>query len=220
MTPYYEKDGITIYNADSREVVNNIGNVDLLLTDPPYGIDGGRGGNRQRGKGKYASCLWDDNAEYIYNVVLPIINNCLEISTRGIITPGIFKMHLYPAPTDIGCFYTPASVSYGPWGHVTFNPILYYGKDPRSGKGPWPTGKQITEGPSTKKHPCAKPLNAWQWLLAKGSLDSDDLVLDPFMGSGTTLRVAKNLGRKAIGIEIEEMYCEIAVERLSQEVLF
>ena len=55
-------------------------------------------------------------------------------------------------------------------------------------------------------------------LLAK--CPSDWVVVDPFMGSGTTLRAAKDLGRKALGIEIEERYCEIAVRRLAQEVMF
>jgi DNA modification methylase len=67
-------------------------------------------------------------------------------------------------------------------------------------------------------HPTQKPLPLMQWCLEL--LDAEAVVLDPFMGSGTTLRAAKDLGRRAIGIEIEERYCEIAANRLSQEVLF
>lgn len=68
-------------------------------------------------------------------------------------------------------------------------------------------------------HPTTKPLKLMSELMRLFS-NEDELILDPFMGSGTTLRAAKDLGRKAIGIEIEEKYCEIAAKRLSQEVLF
>jgi site-specific DNA-methyltransferase (adenine-specific) len=72
--------------------------------------------------------------------------------------------------------------------------------------------------PEKNGHPCPKPLKAWRRLLNNIS-QPEQTVLDPFMGSGTTLRTAKDLGRKAIGIEIEERYCEIAAKRLAQDVL-
>ena len=214
MTPYYEDKGIVIYHADAREVLPHIGKVDLTLTDPPYGIAG------SSKKGDYIATGWEDTEDYIVESVIPIISQCLHISTRGIITSGKKHMWKYPRPDDIGCFWRPAAVGVSAWGLNVFSPIMFYGKDPRAGKGWWPNGKQITSGDKHIDHPCPKPLDAWQWLLEKGSAESDDVVLDPFMGSGTTLRAAKNLGRKAIGIEIEERYCEVAAERMSQEVLF
>jgi site-specific DNA-methyltransferase (adenine-specific) len=68
-------------------------------------------------------------------------------------------------------------------------------------------------------HPCPKPVEWALWLVER-CCPASGTVLDPFMGSGTTLRAAKDIGRKAIGIEIEEKYCEIAAKRLAQEVLF
>jgi site-specific DNA-methyltransferase (adenine-specific) len=68
------------------------------------------------------------------------------------------------------------------------------------------------------KHPCPKQPQLWAWLINSVTA-AGDTILDPFLGSGTTARVAKNLGRKCIGIEREERYCDIAARRLSQEVL-
>ena len=219
--PYYSKDGITIYHGDCREILPTLGPVDLVLTDPPYGIDGGRGGgNRRRGKGNYTAVGWEDNPEYIAEVCVPIIEYAVANAGRCIVTPGTTNMNLYPLPNDVGCFWTPASTGFGSWGHTTFNPIFYYGRDPRAGKGQFPNGRTITEQAGVVGHPCPKPLIPWKWLLIKGSVESTDIIVDPFMGSGTSLRAAKDLGRRAIGIEIEERYCEVAVKRLAQEVLF
>lgn len=68
-------------------------------------------------------------------------------------------------------------------------------------------------------HPCPKPVDLMRWLIQRVSVNNAEVIVDPFMGSGTTLRAAKDLGRKAIGIELSERYCEIAAKRLAQEVL-
>ena len=220
MKPYYERNGITIYHADARDILPFLTGIDLVLTDPPYGIDGGRGnGNRARGKAMYEASGWSDTPIYIQEICVPVIKQCVELAERVIVTPGSRCMQMYPPPDDIGCFWMPASIGYGSWGMNTFSPIFYYGRDPRAGIGALPNGKQLTEHANVIGHPCPKPLNAWKWLLSKGTTAETDIVFDPFVGSGTTLVAAKHLGRKAIGIEIEERYCEIAANRLSQEVM-
>ena len=224
MTPYYDHAGITIYHADCRDVLDSLNDIDLVLTDPPYGIDGGRGGgNRARGKGKYIITTdWEDTEQYVQSVCIPVVKVATELAKRSIVTPGIRNLRAYLAemePSDIGCFWTPASSGFGSWGPMTYHPILYFGKDPRAGKAQMPSGTQMVSAAAVKGHPCPKPLREWKWLLLKGSLEGET-VLDPFVGAGTTLLAAKELGRKAIGIEIEERYCEIAAQRLAQEVMF
>jgi len=72
-------------------------------------------------------------------------------------------------------------------------------------------------GGKDRQHPTQKPTELMKWCISFAP--SANTILDPFMGSGTTLRAAKDLGRKCIGVEVEEKYCELAVKRLNQEVL-
>jgi hypothetical protein len=217
--PYYLDDSVCIVHGDCREILPFI-EADVMLTDPPYGIQGGRGsGNRARGKGLYQADGWEDTPDYIRSVCVPVIESAVKRFSVVILTPGIPALRLYPPADDIGCFWTPAAVGHGSWGLTLFNPILFYGKDPRRGINPFPSGRQVTERPGIDGHPCPKPLQAWKWLLAKASVEASDVIIDPFMGSGTTLRVAKDLGHRAIGIDIEERYCEIAAKRMSQSVM-
>lgn len=219
MTPYYSDNLVTIYNADSRNIIDSINDGFALLTDPVYGINGGKGGDsKDYKKGNYEGLEWSDTEEYVETVCVQIVKSLLKKAVRGAVTPGIRCLHLYPRPSDMGCFWTPASCTHGPWGFGTMQPILYYGKDFRAGKGALPSGKAVTEPSEKNGHPCPKPIQAWTWLVDKIS-QQDEIIVDPFMGSGTTLRAAKNLNRKAIGIEISERYCEIAALRMSQSVL-
>lgn len=220
MKPYYEESGITIYHGDCRNVLPYIDMIDLVLTDPPYGIGGSKGAiNKKRGKANYNTNLFEDTPEYVDGVVVGVVKKCLSMARSTILTPGAKCMFMYPTPSQIGVFYMPSGTGMGSWGWVNWQPIFYYGKNPRASKTIDQTSRVLNEKSSCSQHPCAKPLKAWTWLLDKGSLEGET-ILDPFMGSGTTLKIAKDLNRRAIGIEIDERYCEIAAKRLAQEVLF
>jgi site-specific DNA-methyltransferase (adenine-specific) len=79
---------------------------------------------------------------------------------------------------------------------------------------------QITESAESNGHPCPKPIGVWRKIIARGSVSTDDLLFDPFCGSGTTLVAAKSMNYHAIGIELSERYCEITAKRLAQGSLF
>ena len=219
MKPYYEHAGITIYHGDCREVLPLVV-ADCFVSDPPYGVSGSVGGNaRDRNKADYDFAAdWRDDEENIRSVAAPVFRELISRGMRGAITPGTRCMWLYERPRDIGCFWSPADTGFGPWGMICFHAILYYGSDPRGGIGQSPSSRCIQGNAPKNGHPCPKPTKEWTWLVNKVSM-LGETILDPFMGSGTTLVAAKQLGRRAIGIEIEERYCEIAVKRLAQEML-
>lgn len=202
-----------LYHGDCLEILPTLPKVDAVITDPPYGIDGGSGGDASYfAKGGY-DAAWSDTPEYIAKVCAPAVRTCVEMADAVAVTPGIRCMSVYPQARDMGCFWTPAAATHGPWGFTTFQPILYYGKDWRAGRGALPSGRAVTEAAEKIGHPCPKPLGAWQWLVDKVARPNA-IVLDPFMGSGTTGVACANLGRKFIGIEIERKYFDIACERI------
>jgi DNA modification methylase len=245
--PYYDHAGITIYHGDCREILptlswhkvstqaQNDGEVyaahpqgravqigrvwvDAVLTDPPYGIQGKTGPLRvdSKSKGDYETRSFEDTPEYVSRVIVPIICGLCEQSKRVVLTPGQINIHKYCPPDHVGAFFYPASTSISCWGIRCWQPIFYYGKDPYPNELR-PDGKACYDSDRLTDHPCPKPLDSWSWLLQRCTRPGE-LVLDPFAGSGTTLVAAKNTHRRAIGIEIEERYCEIAAKRLSQEV--
>lgn len=211
-TPYYQDNAVTIYHGSCMDILPELQPVDLVLTDPPYGI----GGSVSK-KNNYASF---NDTEDAVNVLVHFVLEWAG-SSRVVLTPGQQMMFNYPKPTAVGVFYYPAGVGRYSWGFNCWTPIFYYGKDPylADGKGCLAASYSSTEPSEDNGHPCPKPISSWKWLLNRASR-LGETIIDPFMGSGTTLRAAKDLGRKAICIEIEEEYCEIAVKRMAQEVMF
>jgi site-specific DNA-methyltransferase (adenine-specific) len=225
MTPYYEQDGITIYHDDCRDVLPTLASVDLLLTDPPYGIglvtktSDFRGSDRfDNGRSLQASTLYEDDPDDIRALIADVIPAALALAKRGMVFCGPAMLWAYPEPRAVGCVFNVNGAGRSAWGFQCMHPVLYYGKDPflEDGKGGRPNSLK-DEQPNREKvdHPCPKPM---RWAVARASREGET-ILDPFAGSGTTLVAAKALGRKAIGIEREERYCDQAIKRLQQSVM-
>lgn len=220
--PYYEEPGIVIYNGDCRDILPKLHPVDLLLTDPPYGVNLGdhEGAKDNRPdhvliKGHYLS--YEDSFENLRSVVIPAIGVALSKATRGIVFCAGQHVTEYPKPQGIGGIYFPAAQGRNSWGFTSLATALLYGPGCRVELGSKATVFSSVAASEKNGHPCPKPLNAMKYFVNLGS-EIGNSILDPFMGSGTTLVAAKELGRRAIGIELEEKYCEIAAKRLSQEV--
>lgn len=213
--PYYSSDKATIYCGDARVIVQLLGAADCLVTDPPWGLGELSGTiSKERNRNAYES--HDDTEDYVVTEVIPIIKCALEKSGgRGLVSSGVPCMWHYPRPRYVGGFFQPAAVGMSPWGFAGFNPVLFYGKDPRDGRGQSLVMTTLTERASNSEHPCAKPLSAMRWMVEKGSL-SDEIILDPFAGSGTTGVACMMLGRRFIGIEIDRKYADVAVRRIRE----
>lgn len=219
MTPYYTDDQVTLYHGDSREVTEWLA-ADVLVTDPPYGVALGvasdkRAGQHGLAKGSYDT--YEDTYENLVSVIAPIIEVGLHATKRGAVFSGPHLQEL-PKAAAIGGIYCPAASGRHSWGFKTFLPVLFYGTDPLLNKGARPNVIQSSAAAEKNGHPCPKPIEWMRWLVDRVSLPGE-VVCDPFAGSGTTLEAAKYLGLRAIGVELDERYCEIAARRLTQDVL-
>ncbi len=216
MKIYYQDDLITIIHADCRDVIDQLPDYSLLLTDPPYGVDfKGKATKDTKAEGGYIS---GDN-----ELGPEIVARFLPKVERGMVFTGIRLLYRYPEPYDIGCVFNPAGAGRGRWGFTCFNPILFYGPRPKYKNGGCIAASLLSsscaDGQTKCGHPCPKPMEWMHWCLRLAG-EGIETIIDPFAGSGTTGRAAKDFGIKATLIEIEEEYCEIAAKRMSQSVLF
>lgn len=217
--------GARLICGDCREVLPTLGRVDAVVTDPPYGIGLKTKTSDYRGSKFYdngaslrASKLYDDDPHDISILVKNVIPFALSIASRGLIFCGPAMLWNYPVPASIGCVFTPNGAGRTAWGFQCSHPILFYGKDPflQDGRGGRPNSYR-DEQPNAEKidHPCPKPYSWMRWAVDRSSRP-DETILDPFMGSGTTGVACVRLGRRFIGIEVEEKYFSIACKRIEK----
>lgn len=210
MKPYYDDGTCVIYHGDCRDVLPHLdAEADVVLTDPPYGV---------------GVAEWDKVADWtwageIARVMAVDSHLFCFWSVSGIRDfpdiPGLVyeRVLVWSKPMTMSNQRAGATWHWEPiwWWRKGKAALTASMSDVLTANPPL-----FRVNPENVAHPTQKPLAVVRTLLVAGG---GELVLDPFMGSGTTLRAAKDLGRRAIGIEIEERYCEIAAKRLSQETL-
>ena len=217
--PYYEdtKAGITIYCGDCREIMPTLGKFDLLLTDPPYGVKRDKGFEGFEGFGGFGTPIarrrfehdnWDAERPAA-DTLLAAVNAC----QLAIVWGGNFFAD-----------YLPQGTHWIFWDKLQTMPTFGDGELAWTNSNRKSVSKVVVQWNGllgkerARYHATQKPLELMTWCIATYAAGFAT-ILDPFMGSGTTLRAAKDLGRRAVGIEIEERYCEIAARRMAQEVL-
>jgi DNA modification methylase len=204
--PYYDAEGVTIYCGDCREIVPQLGMFDLLLTDPPYGI--GRDGSkrttsRHGGRKAYEFLGWDSERPQRW------VLEMLIAKTRHQIIWG-------------GNYFVESLDAQMKW--------LVWDKGQRIAQSDGELAWTSLEGAMRiltlnrvelmmdgAEHPTQKPEKLMRWCIEQAG--AVQTILDPYAGSGTTGRAAKDLGKTCVLIEREERFCEIAARRLSQSVL-
>jgi site-specific DNA-methyltransferase (adenine-specific) len=209
VTPYYSDDAVTIYHGDSREILPTLPRADAIVTDPPYGL-----GDLWQGGGGGAKSSWTfdpSEAQAWDGATVEMVPTLADAADSVVIWGGNYYA-LPPArcwflwDKKQGDQWTTAQAEMA-WTNVD-RPVRIFRMS-----------QVEAYGSMNKEHPTQKPLALMSWCLEMMRLEPGALILDPFMGSGTTLRAAKDRGFKAIGIELDERYCEIAARRMAQEVL-
>lgn len=218
MTPYYADDMITLYHGDCREATEWL-TADVLVTDPPYGRDW-RQGQLKRSKSASRDGIAGDTDTTVRDAGLALWGNrpAIMFGDSMLAPPHNTKQVLfYRKPADAGVrgatagFRRDVELIYllGPWpsGIGGYSSLLTTGASMVGG----------VAGPSGRYgHPHAKPVDLMEELVA---VCAEGVVADPFAGGGSTLIAARNQGRRAIGVELDERYCEAIVKRLNQNVL-
>lgn len=225
MKPYYSEAGVEIYHGDCREVLPEVGPADTVITDPPYSSGGfqeaGKAGGSIGTRGQEPILLDNLSTRGYERLMREVLRHCRSAN----------ELYMF---TDWRMWTTTCDVIEAA-GWCVRNMIVWDKGRPGMGR-PWRNqhelvafglraGSSITafqgnvvrcDRAGNANHPTEKPRELVRVLIQQSE---GGVMLDPFMGSGTTLRAAKDAGRRAVGIEADERYCEIAATRLGQEVM-
>lgn len=224
MTPYFEVDGVTIYHGDALELLPAIPLNDLVLTDPPFFMPAQHYASRSNWQRS-----WGDTSilgrwfAQVLDALVPRMNPTARVlcfcddESYPVFYPEMYRRF----DTMASLIWDKGGIGMGSeWRHGHELIVSARWKD-----SAWHGGATLSDVlrvknvPSAQRfHPVDKPTDLLRQLL-KPTTKAGDVVLDPFMGGGSTLLAARLENRKAIGIELEEKYCEIAATRLQQSVL-
>ncbi len=239
MTPYYQDDSVTIYHGDMFDLLHDLSGIGAVVTDPPYSSGGAfRSDRAQSTTAKYVNSQTQayrsefagDNRDQRSFLAWSSLwlNAARNACEPGAILCSFIDWRQLPVLTD--------AVQAGGW--TWRNLATWWKPGCRMQKGRFSASAEyvvyasngpVTEGQGSpqnvfscaidgdRDHIAQKPIDVMRWVLQV--VPPGVVILDPFMGSGTTLRAAADCGHKAIGIEVDERYCEIAATRLSQGAL-
>lgn len=209
VVPFYADEYVTIYLGDSREIMPHLKPFDLLLTDPPYGIGEANGKNKSRScmaqSKDYGVKSWDNE---------PVEEWVMHLARRLCEKQIIFGGNYYALPPT-RCWLVWDKEN----GENDFADCelawTNMEKAVRRKLHRW--HGMLRKGNESRHHPTQKPLEVMAWALKQAG--EVQTVLDPWMGSGTTLRACKDAHVHCVGIEREREYCEIAVDRMAQTTM-
>ena len=223
MKPYFKDDFCEIYHGDCREIKPQLGGG-VVVSDPPYNV----GYHYEN----YSDNLSVEDYQELIRAVCPL--PCVLIHYAEALValswtleeiPDKMVAWVYPSNTPRqwrGIAWWGVKPDFTLDGQPYKNPAdkriaerIANGESARLYDW-WEIDQIKNVGKEKTDHPCQIPLAVMSRII---KITPSEIIIDPFMGSGTTLRAAKDLGRKAIGIELNERYCEISAKRLSQEVL-
>lgn len=239
MTPYYQDDAVTIYHGDCFDLLHDLSGIGAVVTDPPYSSGGAMRSDRamststkyvnsdtQAYRPEFAGDNRDQRSFFAWSTLW--LNAARNASVPGAVLASFIDWRQLPVLSDAvqagGWVWRGVAVWSKGFGRPTpgrfsnaAEYVVWGSSGPMEQREAYPPGVFQCSVVSDRDHIAQKPDEVMRWVMQV--VPPGAVVLDPFMGSGTTLRAAKDCGHKVIGIEVDERYCEIAAKRMAQEVL-